>query len=108
MRPTKKQIEAYKEMAKTSPDSMKAMIEANLKATCDKYAVTQVLDKLCWTPTIAAKAIGMKSRNTILNWVKKTRRGEMDMPFLGGRTKGALVFIPVREFLDWYGYAGQN
>ena len=38
MKPTKKQIEAYKEMAKTSPDSMKAMIEANLKATCDKFA----------------------------------------------------------------------
>lgn len=38
MRPTKEQLEAYKEMAKTSPDSMKAMIEANLKATCDKYA----------------------------------------------------------------------
>ena len=38
MKPTKEQIEAYKEMAKTSPDSMKAMIEANLKATCDKYA----------------------------------------------------------------------
>lgn len=30
MRPTKEQLEAYKEMAKTSPDSMKAMIEANL------------------------------------------------------------------------------
>ena len=38
MKPTKEQIEAYKEMAKTSTDSMKAMIEANLKATCDKYA----------------------------------------------------------------------
>ena len=38
MKPSKEQIEAYKEMAKASPDSMKAMIEANLKATCDKYA----------------------------------------------------------------------
>ena len=38
MKPTKEQIEAYKAMAKTSPDSMKAMIEANLKATCDKFA----------------------------------------------------------------------
>lgn len=38
MKPTKEQIEAYKEMAKTSPDSMKAMIEANLKETCDKFA----------------------------------------------------------------------
>lgn len=38
MKPNKDQIEAYKEMAKTSPDSMKAKIEANLKATCDKYA----------------------------------------------------------------------
>lgn len=38
MKPSKEQIEAYKEMAKASPDSMKAMIEENLKATCDKYA----------------------------------------------------------------------
>lgn len=38
MKPTKEQLEAYKAMAKTSPDSMKAMIEANLKATCDKFA----------------------------------------------------------------------
>lgn len=38
MKPTKDQLEAYKVMAKTSPTSMKAMIEANLKATCDKYA----------------------------------------------------------------------
>jgi hypothetical protein len=38
MKPNKDQIEAYKEMAKTSPDSKKSMIEANLKATCDKYA----------------------------------------------------------------------
>lgn len=38
MKPNKDKIEAYKEMAKTSPDSMKAKIEANLKATCDKYA----------------------------------------------------------------------
>lgn len=38
MKPNKEQLEAYKEMAKASPYSMKAMIEANLKATCDKYA----------------------------------------------------------------------
>lgn len=38
MKPNKEQMEAYKAMAKTSPDSMKTMIEANLKATCDKYA----------------------------------------------------------------------
>ena len=38
MKPSKEAIEAYKEMAKASPASMKAMIEENLKATCDKYA----------------------------------------------------------------------
>lgn len=38
MKPTKEQLDAYKEMAKTSPDSMKAKIEANLKETCDKFA----------------------------------------------------------------------
>ena len=38
MKPSKEAIEAYKEMAKASPASMKTMIEENLKATCDKYA----------------------------------------------------------------------
>lgn len=38
MKPTNEQLEAYKEMAKTSPASMKAKIEANLRATCDKFA----------------------------------------------------------------------
>ena len=38
MKPTNEQLEAYKEMAKTSPASMKAKIEANLRATCDKFS----------------------------------------------------------------------
>lgn len=38
MKPTNEQLEAYKAMAAASPDSMKAKIEANLKATCDKFA----------------------------------------------------------------------
>lgn len=38
MKPKEEQIKAYKEMAKNSPNSMKAMIEENLKLTCDKYA----------------------------------------------------------------------
>ena len=36
MKPTNEQLEAYKAMAAASPDSMKAKIEANLRATCDK------------------------------------------------------------------------
>ena len=38
MKPTNEQLEAYKAMAAASPDSMKAKIEANLRATCDKFA----------------------------------------------------------------------
>lgn len=38
MKPTNKQLEAYKAMAAASPDSMKAKIEANLRETCDKFA----------------------------------------------------------------------
>ena len=37
MKPTNEQLEAYKAMAAASPDSMKAKIEANLRATCDKF-----------------------------------------------------------------------
>ncbi len=38
MKPTNEQLEAYKAMAAASPDSMKAKIKANLRATCDKFA----------------------------------------------------------------------
>ena len=38
----------------------------------------------------------------------KTVAGEMDMPMFGGRIKGSLVHIPIRRFLDWYCYVGQN
>ena len=47
MKPSKEAIEAYKEMAKASPASMKTMIEENLKATCDKYAGHE--DRLVFT-----------------------------------------------------------
>jgi hypothetical protein len=68
----------------------------------------EVLGEKVWTPSMAAKAIGMKSRNTVLNWARKTVAGEMDMPMFGGRIKGSLVHIPIRRFLDWYCYVGQN
>lgn len=49
-----------------------------------------------------------QSRNTVINWARKTVAGEMDMPMFGGRIKGSLVHIPIRRFLDWYCYVGQN
>lgn len=74
---------------------------------CAKFPPKEVLNELCWTPSMAAKAIGM-TKNTILNWARKTKNGEMDMPIRSARAKRHQVFIPVREFLDWYGYEGQN
>ena len=76
---------------------------------CAKYPpVKEVLGELCWTPKVAAEAIGM-SKNTILNWVHKKMTGEIpDMPVHGGKIKGSLVWIPIRRFLAWYGYEGQN
>lgn len=63
MKPTKEQIEAYKEMAKTSPDSMKAMIEENLKATCDKYAghEDRLDDCIDYLTECAREILGSKS-----------------------------------------------
>lgn len=63
MKPTKEQLEAYKEMAKTSPDSVKAMIEANLKATCDKYAghEDRLDDCIDYLTDCAAEILGHKS-----------------------------------------------
>ena len=72
-----------------------------------KYGCTEVLGKLCWTAKMAAKAIGMK-KGTILAWARKTRAGELDIPMYGGKVKGSAVFVPIKEFLEWYGYEGQN
>lgn len=38
MKPNKEQMEAYKAMAKASPDSMKVKIKAHLVANCPKFA----------------------------------------------------------------------
>lgn len=38
MKPNKEQMEAYKAMAKASPDSMKAKIRAHLETNCPKFA----------------------------------------------------------------------
>lgn len=37
MKPNKEQLDAYKAMAKASPDSMKAMIRAHLAEACPKF-----------------------------------------------------------------------
>lgn len=44
MKPNKEQLEAYKAMAKDSPDSMKAKIRAHLETNCPKFAGNE--DKL--------------------------------------------------------------
>lgn len=66
------------------------------------------LGKMCWTSAAAcARELGIH-RNTVEDWVKKTRDGAMDMPLMGIPVKGSRAIIPVDEFLAWYGYAGQN
>lgn len=70
---------------------------------CEK----EVLGEKVWTPKMAANAINL-TKNTILNWAKKTVAGELDMPMFGGKVKGSPVFIPIKRFLDWYCYVGQN
>jgi hypothetical protein len=57
----------------------------------------------CWTPGECARVIGV-SRNTVLGWARKTKAGRLDMPMMSAPIKRALVFIPVKAFLDWYGF----
>lgn len=62
---------------------------------------------LCWTPKDAAKAIGMH-KNTINGWIRKTKKGLLDMPFYSAPTKKSRSFIPIKQFLEWYNYVVQN
>lgn len=74
---------------------------------CAKYPCKEVLGKLCWTPTIAARAVGVH-RNTILGWARKTKAKELNMPLITPPIPRSRDFIPVREFLDWIGFTDQN
>ena len=38
MKPTKEQVEAYKSMAKQSPQTMEGIIKSHLEQNCQKYA----------------------------------------------------------------------
>lgn len=57
----------------------------------------------CWTPTECARVIGV-NRNTVLGWARKSKLGQLDMPMMSAPMKRSLIFIPVREFLAWYGF----
>lgn len=58
----------------------------------------------CWTPAECARVIGV-CRNTVLGWARKTKAGRLDMPMMSAPMKRSLIFIPVREFLEWYRYS---
>ena len=74
-----------------------------------KYGCKEVLGKLCWTAAMAAKAIGVK-KGTVLAWARRKREyGEFqDLVVFGGKVKGSTPYFPIKDFLEWYGYEGQN
>lgn len=73
-----------------------------------KKSKKEFLGILCWTSAAACARELKIHRNTVEEWVKKTREGAMNMPLMGIPKKGSRAIIPVDEFLAWYGYAGQN
>lgn len=75
---------------------------------CAKYPVVEAGGEYCWTPERCRQFTGLKSVNTIYNWIRKTKNGEMDLPILSPNFKKHRVLIPVRPFLSWFGYEGQN
>ena len=73
-----------------------------------KKSKIECCGKPYWTTASAcAKEIGM-NRNTVESWVKKTREGALDMPIMGNPARRSHARIPVADFLEWYGYEGQN
>ena len=90
-----------------SPKRKENMENESTKFPEVKGKTRTVLGKECWTPTQAAEAVGV-NRNTILNWARKTKKGDLDMPLLSAPIKRLAVFIKSDEFLDWYSYGGQN
>lgn len=65
--------------------------------------VKWILGKKCWTPTTFAKVIGV-NRNTVINWAKRTKKGELDMPIISAPVPRARIYIKVDEVIAWVNY----
>ena len=66
-----------------------------------------VLGKKCWSPATCAKVIGV-NRNTVINWARKTKKGELNMPIISAPVARAKIYIPVDPFMNWVRYGEQN
>ena len=62
-----------------------------------------VLGKQCWNPQGVAQAVGVH-KNTVLRWIKKTMEGSLNLPIMRAPVDGSNVYIPIDDFLVWYGY----
>lgn len=62
-----------------------------------------VMGTRCWTPQTFAMVMGV-SRNTVLNWARKTKRGEMNLPIISSDKAKSRVYIKVDEAIDWANY----
>lgn len=66
-----------------------------------------VMGKKCWSPATCAKVIGVH-RNTIINWARKTKAGELNMPIISAPVPRAKIYIPCDPFMAWVIYGEQN
>lgn len=66
-----------------------------------------VLGKKCWSTATCAKVIGV-NRNTVINWARKTKKGELNMPMISAPVAHAKIYIPVDPFMNWVRYGEQN
>lgn len=66
-----------------------------------------VMGKKCWSPSTCAKVIGV-NRNTIINWARKTKAGELNMPLISAPVPRAKIYVPRDAFMAWVQYGEQN
>lgn len=66
-----------------------------------------VMGKKCWSPATCAKVIGV-NRNTIINWARKTKAGELNMPLISAPVPRAKIYVPRDAFMAWVHYGEQN
>lgn len=69
--------------------------------------VRQIFDKECWPVSMISRCFSIH-RNTIGNWAKKTRKGEMNMPMIEAPGRMNKYFIPIADFRAWYRFEYQN
>lgn len=74
-----------------------------LDPNCENIPTETIMGKKCWDAATTAKVAGV-CKNTVVHWAKMTAEGRLDMPVVRNPVRGSKIWVPVKEFKEWFDY----